>query len=343
MKISIALALLLALTFSFAFAQDNGLTEELEAQAIESKESENSPHSFSLIAEAALYPSSERLAGEGERFAPINGPYDSGQLGLTALYEYTIPIPGSAALTQGNTVVLGADFQISPGTIKPHIFLRYSPIAFLLFGAGAKFGTGWEFMGAQCLASYNQASGKFDNITPFKNWFYEFDISAVFQFDAAAVWPGDWHHIVFMAGYELRLSGMTGQADGHPWVWAADFPKVNGLNYYANAILGWQLPLKHLSLVGCQAEFEGFYDDGQIDSAYRNFDIDFCRINIAPLVVFSFTKKDTLFALVYFERRRGYDSGKGYVNGREQSELEMNCSGGEWYFRRLALRYIHKF
>ena len=329
-----AACLALALVPIFAQGQD---------EAKESGGQKQSPHSFSLLAEAAYYPESAAVAANGERFAPITGFYSGGQLGLTGLYEYMISIPGKTSLTKGNNAVLGAQCQISPGTIKPNLFLRYSPIAFLVFGAGAKCGTGWEFMGSQCLATFNSASGKFDNITPFKNWFYEFDVSATFQFDAAALWPGDWHHIVFMASYDFRLSGMTGQADGHPWVWEADFPKVNGANYYANVILGWQLPFKRVSLVGVQAEFEGFYERGQIAEPYRAFDIDFCRVNVSPLVVFSLTKKDTLFALLYFERRRGFDRAKGYVNGREQSELEMNCSGGEWHFRRLALRYVHKF
>ena len=328
-----------------AMAQDQGqdLQSELEVEQLESAASQKSRHNFSLITEAAWYPKSAPLAGNGERIAPITGPYDGAQAGVTAAYDYTIPIPGNSPLLKDNNAVLGAELQVSPGTIKPHIFMRYTPIAFLVFGAGATFGTGWEFLGAQCLASYNSASGKFDNITPFKNWFYEFDASATFQFDAAALWPGDWHHIVFMATYDLRFSGMTGQSDGHPWVWSADVPKVNGANYYANAILGWQLPLKRLSLVGLQAEFEGFFCDEQIDAPYRAFDIDFCRINVSPLVVLSLSKKDTLFALLCFERRRGFDREKGYVNGREQNELEMNCSGGEWHFRRLALRYVHKF
>lgn len=332
---------LLAFVSAFAFSQDDDSKSEM--QLVQDSGPKKSNGSFSLTVEAAYYPDSAPLAGNGERFAPISGIYSGAQFGVTAAYDYVFPIPGSSALTKDNNLAFGADFQISPGTLKPHIYARYSPIAFLVFGAGAKAGTGWEFLGTQCLASFNRASGKFDNLVPFKNFFYEFDLSATFQFDAAALWPGDWHHIVFMATYDFRLSGVSSQADCHPWVWEGDFPKVNGANYYANAILGWQLPFERVSLVGLQAEFEGFYNHDQIAAPYRNFDIDFCRVNISPLVVFSLTKKDALFALLYFERRRGFDSKKGYVNGREQNELEMNCSGGEWYFRRLALRYVHKF
>ena len=123
---------------------------------------------------------------------------------------------------------------------------------------------------------------------------------------------------------------------------AADYHKVNGPNYYVNMILGYQMPLK-LSLFGLQAEFDGFYSDSQFAPQFRSIDGDFCRINLTPLVVFSLSKKDTLFVLFYFERRRGFDTDRGVVNGRDQSDFEMRCSGGEWYFKRLAFRYIHKF
>lgn len=329
MKKTIALAFF-ALGLSLLFAEE------------EKSNDTKSPHAFSIISDFAYYPKSDAVAAGGERFAPMTSPYKSLEAGVTGHYDYTLPIPGKSALTQGNNVKLGAEFQISPATLKPRLFMSFSPAAFLVFDGGITFGTGWNFMGAQGLASYNPATGEYDDVSPFKNCFYEFDLGAAFQFDAAALWPGDWHHIVFMSTYRFRYSGMTGQADGHPWCWAADYNRVNGPNYYVNMILGYQMPLR-LAMAGVQAEFDGYYSDRQFDEKYRAFDGDFCRINISPLVVFSLSKKDTLFVLFYFERRRGFDSEKGYVNGREQNYLEMNCSGGEWYFKRIALRYIHNF
>ena len=327
-------AFLFALLSFAAFAQEDA----------EKDSDKKSPNSFSLIVEFAYHPEFGRTIGSGERFSWFKGPFDGAEFGVTGAWDYIVPLPGNSALTQSNNAKFGADLQISPATIKPHFFISCSPVAFLDFHAGATFGTGWEFMGAQGLASYNAVSGNFDNLTPFQNWFYEFELGGTFQFDAAAIWPGDWHHIVFLASYNLRWSGMTGQADGHPWIWAADFPKVNGANYYSNIILGYQMPgASKLGMFGVMAEFEGFYSSSQIAAAYRAYDIDFCRINISPVLVFNFTKKDSLFALFYFERRRGFDSAKGYVNGREQSDVELRCSGGEWHFRRIALRYIHKF
>ena len=308
----------------------------------EAGDGKKSRHNFTVFTDFAYYPKSAGAASGGERFAPLTGPYDGLQAGVTGCYDYTLPIPGSNALTKDNNIKLGAEFQISPATLKPKIFMSWTPAAFLVFDGGITLGTGWSFMGAQGMASYNPASGEYDDVTPFKNCFYEFDLGATFQFDAAALWPGDWHHIVFMSTYRFRYSGMTNQSDGHPWCWAADYHKVNGPNYYVNMILGYQMPLK-LSLFGLQAEFDGYYSDSQFAPQYRSIDGDFCRINLTPLVVFSLSKKDTFFVLFYFERRRGFDSERGSVNGRDQSDFEMRCSGGEWHFKRLAFRYIHKF
>ena len=329
----------LALLSCLAFAQESAEQDEIADQLLEKNKS---PHNFYIFADLAYNPYSGMVAGNGERFAPITGAYDGLQFGVTACYDYTIPLPGSKPLTKDNCLKFGGSFQISPATIKPRVFASYSPIAFLVFNTGFIAGTGWNFLGSQGLASYNPLKGEYDDLTPFKDWFCDFSVGATFQFDAAALWPGDWHHIVLMATYEFHLSGLSGQANGHPWCWATDCHMVNGPNYYANIILGYQMPQK-LSMAGVQAELKGYYSDGQFDSIYKAFDGSFCNVDLSPFVVLSLTKKDTLFILFTIERRRGFDSSKGYVNGREQNPLEMRCSGGEWYFKRIAFRYIHNF
>ena len=322
------------------FAQ--GVLDEDDSLMDKRSEESASPHSFSILTDFAYYPYSDMVSSSGERFAPITGPSDGVLFGVTGVYNYTIPLPGKNFLTKGNNLKLGAECQISPATFKPRIFASYTPAAFFVVNAGFTLGTGWEVMGSQGLAAYNALSGKYDNLTPFANWYYEFSVGGTFQFDAEALWPGDWHHIVLSASYDFRFGGLSGQDNGQPWCWAADYHKVNGPNYYVNMILGYQMPLK-LSLFGLQAEFDGFYSDSQFAPQYRSIDGDFCRINLTPLVVFSLSKKDTLFVLFYFERRRGFDTERGSVNGRDQSDFEMRCSGGEWHFKRLAFRYIHKF
>lgn len=332
----------MALIFTAAFVFSQETMDEDERILEERLDERKSPHRFSIFTDFAYYPYSDMVAGNGERFAPITGPYDSLQFGVTASYDYTIPLPGSNFLTKGNKLKLGAECQISPATFKPRIFASWTPVAFFVVNAGLTAGTGWPFLGAQGLATYNASSGEYDNLTPFANWYGEFSIGGTLQFDAEAVWPGDWHHIVFMASYDFRLSGLTGQEKGHPWCWASDYAKVNGPWYYANVILGYQMPLK-LSMVGFQAEFTGYFSDSQFDSKYRAFDGNFCNMTLSPLFMVSFTKKDMLLVLFTFERRRGFDSKKGTYNGRDQNVLEMRSSGGEWYFKRIAFRYIHNF
>ena len=327
MKRTIFLAAFVALLSSFAIAQ----------------EQPKSPHAFSVLTDFAYYPYCGPVAGNGERFAPITGPSDGVLFGVTGVYNYTIPLPGSNPLTKDNCLKFGGEFQISPATLMPSVTASYSPIAFLVFNTKLTAGTGWEVLGSQGLASYNAAAGKYENLTPFKHWFYEFSLGATFQFDAAAVWPGDWHHIVFMASYEFRVNGLSGMANGDPWCWAADYHRVNGPYYFVYMLLGYQMPLKNLKMAGIQAEFKGYYSDAQFASQYKAFDGDFLNVNLSPFVMFEFGKKDSLFFLLYFERRRGFDSEQGKINGRDQSFLEMNCSGGEWYFRRIAIRYVHNF
>lgn len=295
----------------------------LSAQnAIASENIVKSPHSWTLTTDFAYYPKSAPVVSSKSHFAPLTGIYDGLQFRVTGNYEYTL----------NDYLKLGAELELSPASIVPHVYCTYNPLPFLVFGAGAKIGTGWEFLGNQGLASYNETSGKYDNIAA---CFYEFDISGLFQFDAAAVWPGDWHHIVFVASYDFRFSGVTGQSDGHPWCWQAIEAKVNGPNYYAFAILGYQMP-KLVSMIGVQAEFFGYYADSQFDKIYNAFNGSFCEVCINPMVQFTFSKKDSLITMLYFKTRRGFDSDSG-------NELTRNCTGSEWFFQRIAFRYIHKF
>ena len=102
---------------------------------------EKSRHNFTVFTDFAYYPKSAGVAADGERFAPLTGPYNGLQAGVTGCYDYTLPIPGSNALTKDNNIKLGAEFQISPATLKPRVFMSWTPAAFLVFDGGITFAT----------------------------------------------------------------------------------------------------------------------------------------------------------------------------------------------------------
>lgn len=296
-----------------------------------------------LTVDFAYHPLAAQVASGVSHYAPVTEFYEGLEFRGILSYERIFKIPfGENFLVSGNTLRLGTQLELSPVSIIPKLQVSVTPVAFLRFTLGARAGSGWEFLGIKGLAEYDDASGEYKELPAFQNWFYEFNFESLFQFDLAALIPGDWNHVVMMATYEIIYHGVTGLASGKPFMLQGLGEKVNGWNYYSSVLLGYQMPMV-LQTVGVQAEFMGYYDSASFDSKYRDFKGDFMSVSINPACILKFSEQDSLMILAYFSTRRGYDSEKKTVDGRKQSELDMNYSAPEWYFKRIAFRYIHKF
>ena len=65
----------------------------------------------------------------------------------------------------------------------------------------------------------------------------------IFQFDLAAVLPGEWNHVVFRTYHVAWYRAFTGAADDESWLYEVDSGENrNGWNYYGNYFLGYQMP-----------------------------------------------------------------------------------------------------
>ena len=98
----------------------------------------------------------------------------------------------------------------------------------------------------------------YKNLTPFNHYFLSAYLGATFQFDVAALWPGDWHHIVFLVDWKNEYTALTGVEKGEIWKWQNSGNRANGWTYTTNFVLGYQMPIV-LSLVGLNAEITGHY------------------------------------------------------------------------------------
>ncbi len=330
---------LIALTLAVSFLSGTFLF----SQESSDEESENSPHSFSLTTDFTYHTKADPILSKAPRFAPITGIYDGIELRETATYKYNIPVPfGDNFLVSGNYLNLCGDFSLTPVNFDLKAYAEFSPVAFLVFSLGAKSGTGWNLMGMDGMSKYNNKNGKYDALDPFGCWFYEFNFQSLFQFDAAAIFPGDWNHVVFLALYDIRYTGLSAVDNGTPWAWQITYELANGWNYYSCALIGYQMPLK-LKMVGLQAEFFGRYSSDSYDKMYKDFKGDYTFIALNPLAVIEFTKKDSLTILLNFTTRRGYNDKMEKKDGYEVTGLNLKYYADEWFFQRIAFRYCHKF
>ncbi|MFP3091228.1 hypothetical protein LQZ21_12975 [Treponema sp. TIM-1] len=174
--------------------------------------------------------------------------------------NFTFPfLRGDGMLTQGNSISTTVTAELSPISINGLAELVWTPIAFFQLVAGGRIGSGWnitlgdEIIGIGKNVRNSDGSTAVDG-SAFDGLLWKLNGGAVLQFDLAALFPGDWHHVVFHSYHEINYAAYTA-ADAHEsWYFEADFGENrNGFNYYGNYLLGYQMPL-FLDMVGILVE-----------------------------------------------------------------------------------------
>ncbi len=320
----------------------------LSVCTVYAQETEKSPWDFSIVADFAYYPQSlpVKATESGSQYAPFTGAYSAVEARVTGFADYTIPVPFSDnPLVSGNRVKISGIFELSPVSIDPAIQVQFSPIAFLDFTAGASIAAAWPFtpLGVQGIAIWNDAEKKYEDMV-FNTGRIEAWFQGLFQFDLAAIVPGDWTHIVTMDTFKIYYEGLTSGADnGTPWLYQGSGGKANGWKYNATFLLGYQMPLV-LQTVAVQAELDGYLNgEKAFASQYHGIDPDFMTVYIAPIAILEFTEKDALTIQLRFASRPSYEQEWEKATDRLTTVSELTPVGREWFFDRIALSYKHSF
>lgn len=302
--------------------------------------SQDSSTSMDLVTDFTYWPQCNPVYGQtSTHFAPISGPYDSLELRSTFSYRYSIPVPfGTNPLVSGNTLKLIGAVELTPVSVAIEPYVEFTPIAFLVFSSGMKVGTGWDFIGINGFGNYNKDTGKYDSVTPFKDWRLQLWLQGLFQFDLAALMPGDWNHVVTQASYKVMYTSNTSQPEKLPWCWQGSGGLVNGWEYYSSVVLGYQMPLM-IQMAALQFEFSGYYFHEAIRYSYIPFNNDFMTVQINPLAIFKFNDHHSLTFMLNFSTRRGFDR----APEANESELNLTYTSPEWFFKRVAFRYTYNF
>lgn len=295
---------------------------------------------FVLGVDAAYYPKTDKVA-DGSHFAPLTGPYSAFELRATGTYNYVIPVPFSDhALVRGNTLTLSPALELTPVSLAPKFDVAFSPIAFLIFYAGGRIGTGWDLppMGVKGLAVFDENSKEYESVIPFASYMHQWYLEGLFQFDLAAVLPGDWNHVVTQARYKFLYEGLW-NAGGHQefWRWQGTVEKASGWQYQSSVVVGYQMPLV-LQLVGLQFEFEGYFDGHDFPDWAQQWNPTFMKVGISPVMNLKFNDKHSLMVQFRFRSRRAFET-----------EVQPNThdffykySGREWFFDRIGFSYSYK-
>lgn len=263
-------------------------------------------------------PLSARDASDASRSPAFSGDLNivtSTLLEAKATVTGTVSVPflaGEGPLVSGNSVQLKFGAELSPVSVNGTFETVWTPIAFFQLVAGGSLGSGWNIPIANGLARIGRVGAHDAEYLggPFDGLVWSARGGAVFQFDLAALAPGDWHHVVFRTYQEAKYRTLTSAASGESWVYEADDGRNrNGWNYYGNWFAGYQMPIA-LETAGVLVEAEkSLY--GTAGEEYWGDDL--AVWTFGPVLSFRLADGISLAALVQLRTKYNYtDATKDY-------------------------------
>ena len=192
------------------------------------------------------------------------------------IQSFTFPfLRGSGPLTSGNNLKTSLTFEAAPVFIAGIGQFVWTPIAFLEISGGGQAGSGWNLpvgygiglnvpIGSEGSGPGPKGERESEiDAKPFDGLQWKLWAGGAFQFDLAAVVPGEWNHVQFRAYSEMKYWAYTRAGKGDSWIIQSDDgDNMNGWVWSASFVLGYAMPLSPvLNFVGFMAEADrNLYD-----------------------------------------------------------------------------------
>jgi len=230
------------------------------------------------------------------------------KLGFTERFTFPF-LQGESPMTEDNNISLALTAEISPISLNGLVEAVWTPIAFFQFAAGGRIGSGWnlELFGSEIYGigiNRPNTEGGYETIgNPFDGLLWKVQTGAALQADLAAVFPGDWNHIVVRSYHEINYKGYTRAEMGEAWYYESDDGEnCNGFNYYGNFLIGYQMPI-FFDFVALLTEMDLYLYDTPERSKWGD---DKIRWTFSGLFNFTFTEKISLTLIAQCRTRKNY-------------------------------------
>jgi hypothetical protein len=178
----------------------------------------------------------ETAIGSKRELSVVASSLPEAMLGFT--WHFTVPfLRGDHFLTADNNIRAALGLELSPVSLYGLADLVWTPAAFFELSAGAKLGSGWNIelsgdpvygiginrpkTGVRAAPAGSPAAAEIDG-APFGGLHWNLHGGGALQFDLAALFPGDWRHVVFRSYHELNYRGYSRAAAGDSWVFEND-------------------------------------------------------------------------------------------------------------------------
>jgi hypothetical protein len=237
------------------------------------------------------------------------------KLGFSQYYIFPF-LRGDNFLTADNNIRLNLGAELSPISLNGIAEAVWTPAAFLQLSAGTKLGSGWniELFDASIYGiGINRPKAAAGGIgsseiegSSFDGLLWRVYGGGTLQFDFAALFPGDWHHVVFRSYHEGSYRAYSRASAEDSWVFENDNGENrNGFIYYGNFLLGYQMPI-FLNTLGILTEMEKYLYDTPNRADWGD---ELIRWTFSGLFNFTLTKRLDAALIVQCRTRRNYTDG----------------------------------
>lgn len=267
-----------------------------------------------------------------------------GNVELKGYYQHSWIIPAlrwsDGALAANNNVTIRSTTGVSPISFTQEVRAIATPVALLQFFGGGLVGTGWNLQLFDGLGTVDTTNGEVDPGS-FEGVVLRGFVGGTFQFDLAAVVPGEWNHVVTVISPQWTYSTFTGAENNQPWTFEADDgTNYNGWRYKTTAFLGYQPPLPRLRTIGLLYEGEqtvGAALDHARETAPADFDPGFRTDKLGLVMNFVLGDEElhSLTVLPQLQRNRLPSDATIFNDGAQRRET----IGSYWDFFRVAVQY----
>lgn len=294
--------------------------------------------SLSVTSDFAYYPKSMFKAGAAH-FSPVTNIYRTVAAQSVIQADWHLPVWHTKnPLFKSNNIAFETGLGITPCSIYPQAKVIFTPIAFMNMYAGLKMGSGWNFGTVHGLARWDDAGkGSYETLDPFSALYLYGSVGMTWMFDTAAVWEGDWHHIVMLLNFELAYECLLG-TDATIWEWETKKGLANGFISKQYFVFGYQMPIV-VSMVAWQITLSGHLNGTDYGTWTKNYNGDYTLIDMGPAVQFSFGKRDQVFLAVNIRARRSFAE----PHDSYGEEPKLTYTGREWILDYAAIRWKHIF
>jgi hypothetical protein len=245
-------------------------------------------------------------------------------------------LAGESPLVSGNNIQFKLGAAVSPVSLNGTFETDWTPVAFFQLVGGASIGSGWNIPIANGLRM-NTDDGTGNQVLsggPFSGMVWFVRGGAAFQFDLAAVIPGEWNHVVFRTYHEAKYRALTSASSTDSWLYEADYGQNrNGWNYYGNYFIGYRMPIV-LDTAGFLLETDKYL----YDTADRNlWGDELLRWTFGP--VFNFTVNKSVSVALLVQGRTGINFSAATKDYTFYQDRRVTDSGSKNYieFYRVAV------